>query len=91
MKCNYKIRQDYHLHCQKGRIIFVRWFRQDYGIANYKDSAIGLAGAAIPKIKLMLKSRHLRKNYPKNFEITTTKKRPKIVEISPLTKQSNVR
>ena len=29
--------------------IFVGWFRQNYGIDNYKDSAIGLAGAAILK------------------------------------------
>ena len=29
--------------------IFVEWFRQDYGIDSYEDSAMGLAGAAIPK------------------------------------------
>ena len=29
--------------------IFVGWLRQEYGIDNYEDSAIGLAGAAILK------------------------------------------
>ena len=31
--------------------ILVEWFRQDYGNANYEDSAIGLAGAAILKTR----------------------------------------
>ena len=29
---------------------FVGWFRHDYGIANYENSAIGLAGATNLKI-----------------------------------------
>ena len=32
------------------KIFFVEWFRQDYGVDNYEDSAIGLAGAAILKM-----------------------------------------
>ena len=38
------------------RLYFCMIFRQDYEIDNYDDSAIGLAGAAIPKKLSLLRS-----------------------------------